>query len=207
VGGFSGTRDSGPIAYRVDPLPKAPPTAAPPTTPVSPSKELHVWTEPISKLYTDDMGCFSVCSCSGNQYIMLAYHCDSNAILVEPFQSRNDRHRIPAYNRLMSRLKARGHIVDHQHQVLDNEASAEYIRVITEDWKATYQLVPPDIHRCNLAERAIQTFKAHLSWKCWQHVAKTCLVSGHVSQKLRVAWFTATSLGRKTASHVSCPVV
>jgi hypothetical protein len=140
--------------------PKAPPTEAPPTAPTTfPSKELHVWSEPISKLYTDEMGQFSVRSCSSNQYIMLAYHCNSNAILlVEPFQSRNDRHRIPAYKRLMSRVKARSHIVDHQ--VLDNKASAEYIRVITEDWKATYQLVPPDIHRRNLAERAIQTFKA-----------------------------------------------
>jgi hypothetical protein len=67
---------------------------------------------------------------------MLAYHCDSNVILVEPFQSRNDRHCIPAYTRLMTRLKARGHTVDHQ--VLDNEAGTEYIRTITEDWKATY---------------------------------------------------------------------
>jgi hypothetical protein len=60
----------------------------------------------------------------------------------------------------MTRLRARGHTVDHQ--VLDNKVSAKYIRTITEDWKATYQLVPPDIHCRNLlAERAIQTFKAH----------------------------------------------
>jgi hypothetical protein len=139
--------------------PKAPSQPAQPAPPATPSKEMHIWTEPISKLFTDDMGRFPVRSRSGNQYIMLAYHCDSNAILVEPFQSRSDRHRIPAYTRLMSRLQARGHTVDHQ--VLDNECSAEYIRTITEDWKATYQLVPPDVHRRNLAERAIQTFKAH----------------------------------------------
>ncbi|KAL7502269.1 hypothetical protein ACHAXN_000895 [Cyclotella atomus] len=147
--------------------PKVPATPSPPTTPTSPSKELHLWSEPISKLYTDDMGRFSVRSRSGNQYIMLGYHCDSNAILVEPFQSRHDRHRIPAYNRLMSRLKARGHTVDHQ--VLDNETSAEYIRVITEEWKATYQLVPPDIHRRNLAnchhsQQAQQTCILGLPW-------------------------------------------
>jgi len=139
--------------------PKPPPQPPQPAPPATPSKELHIWTEPISKLFTDDMGRFPVRSRSGNQYIMLAYHCDSNAILVEPFQSRADRHRIPAYTRLMSRLQARGHTVDHQ--VLDNECSAEYIRTITEDWKATYQLVPPNVHRRNLAERAIQTFKAH----------------------------------------------
>ena len=29
------------------------------------------------------------------------------------------------------------------------------------DWGATYQLVPPNVHRRNIAERAIRTFKAH----------------------------------------------
>eukprot|EP00804_Cyclotella_cryptica_P025750 CCRYP_002938-RA/>CCRYP_002938-RA protein AED:0.38 eAED:0.38 QI:0/0/0/1/0/0/2/0/236 len=59
----------------------------------------------------------------------------------------------------MTRLQACGHTVDHQ--VLNNEASVQFISTIMQDWKATYQLVPPDIHRRNLAERAIQTFKAH----------------------------------------------
>jgi hypothetical protein len=120
---------------------------------------MHIWTEPISKPFTDEMGRFPERSCSGNQYIMLAYHCDSNAILEEPFQSCADRHRIPDYTCITSCLQACGHTVDHQ--VLDNEISAEYNRTITEDWKATYQLVPPDVHRRNLTKRAIQTFKAH----------------------------------------------
>eukprot|EP00804_Cyclotella_cryptica_P026152 CCRYP_013039-RA/>CCRYP_013039-RA protein AED:0.41 eAED:0.32 QI:0/0/0/0.5/0/0.5/2/0/297 len=34
-------------------------------------------------------------------------------------------------------------------------------QAITQDWKATYQLVPPNVHRANAAERAIRTFKAH----------------------------------------------
>ena len=46
-------------------------------------------------------------------------------------------------------------------QILDNEASGEYKRTIEEVWKSTYQLVPPDMHRRNAAERAIRTFKAH----------------------------------------------
>jgi hypothetical protein len=147
--------------------PKAPPTVAPPTSPASSSKQLHVWSEPISKLYTDDMGRFSVRSRSGNQYIMLVHHSDSNAILVEHFQSRNDYHRIPAYNRLMSRLKASGHAVDHQ--VLDNEASAEYIRVITEDWNANYQLIPPDIHRRNLCRTCHSNLQSSLPLHSHRH--------------------------------------
>ena len=29
------------------------------------------------------------------------------------------------------------------------------------DWGASYQLVPPNVHRRNISERAIRTFKAH----------------------------------------------
>ena len=47
-------------------------------------------------------------------------------------------------------------------KILDNEASAEYKKLVTETWNVKYQLVPPHIHRRNAAERAIRTFKAHL---------------------------------------------
>ena len=33
--------------------------------------------------------------------------------------------------------------------------------MITQTWKATFQLVPPDVHHRNAAECAIRTFKAH----------------------------------------------
>ena len=79
--------------------------------------------------------------------------------MIEPFQSRHDRHRIADYSRIMTRLCERGHAVDLQ--ILENEASKEYLQVVTQTWKATFQLVPPDVHRCNAAERAIRTFKAH----------------------------------------------
>ena len=63
------------------------------------SRELHIRVRHISKLYTDDTGRFPVTSRSRNQYMMIAYHCDSNVILVEPFQSRKDHHRLAAYLR------------------------------------------------------------------------------------------------------------
>jgi hypothetical protein len=44
---------------------------------------------------------------------------------------------------------------------LDNKASAAYKHAITFTWQAKFQLVPPDMHRRNRAERAIRTFKAH----------------------------------------------
>ena len=127
--------------------------------PVSTTNDLHLTVEPISKLYTDDTGCFPTRAQSGNQYIMIAFHTPTNAILVAPFKSRKDFHRMEAYNSIMKRLKYRNHHVDLQ--ILDNEARAEYKTLMTAKWKVNYQMVPTHIHRRNAVERAIQTFKAH----------------------------------------------
>ncbi|KAL7531028.1 hypothetical protein ACHAXR_003813, partial [Thalassiosira sp. AJA248-18] len=121
--------------------------------------ELHICVRHISRLYTDGTGCFPVTSRSRNQYMMVAYHCDSNVILVEPFQSRKDRHRLAAYDKIMAALKKRGHAVNLQ--ILDNEASEEYKDKITKKYGARFQLVPPNMPRRNAAERAIRTWKAH----------------------------------------------
>ena len=90
---------------------------------------------------------------------MIAYHRDSNTILQEPFVNRKDKHRIRAYNFIMSRLTDRGHQVDVQ--ILYSKVSADFKITIVEDWCATYQMVPPNVHQRNIAERAIRTFKAH----------------------------------------------
>ena len=59
----------------------------------------------------------------------------------------------------MIHLAEKGHSVEHQ--IMDNKASKDYRCTITNVWKFTYQLVPPDIHHINATERAIRTFKAH----------------------------------------------
>ena len=46
-------------------------------------------------------------------------------------------------------------------QILDNEASEQYMQSIKNKWNAKYQLVPPHTHRSNAVEQAICTFKAH----------------------------------------------
>ena len=92
------------------------------------SQELLIQVYPTSKLYTDDMGCFLVRSCSSNHYIMLAFHVDTNTILVEPFYSIHDRHRLATYNRIMARLNKCGQTANLQ--ILDNEASQTYRSII-----------------------------------------------------------------------------
>ena len=122
-------------------------------------KELHIWYQPISKLYTDDCGRFPIRSRSGNEYIMIAYHCDLNTILQSPFANRENNHRIRDYKFIMKRLADQGHQVDVQ--ILDNEVSADFKISIVDYWGETYQLVPPNLHQSNKAERAICIFKAH----------------------------------------------
>jgi hypothetical protein len=125
----------------------------------TPSNQVYVVTRPLSKLFTDDTGRFPVRARSGNQYVMIAFHADGNLILQQAFKTKSNRHRIAAYNAIMTRLAARGLSVDLQ--ILDNKASMAYKEAIIFKWKATLQLVLPDMHRRNRAEWAIRTFKDH----------------------------------------------
>jgi hypothetical protein len=109
--------------------PAALPPPPPPATPETPSNDLFICVLPLSKLYTDDTGRFPVKAWSGNQYVMIAHHVDGNLILQQVFKTRSDKHRIEAYNTIMTRLSARGFGVDLQ--ILDNEASAAYKHAIT----------------------------------------------------------------------------
>jgi len=116
-------------------------------------------TQPLSKLFTDDTGRFPVRAHYGNQYVIIAFHANGNLVLQQAFKSKSDQHRIAAYNAIMTHVAARGLSVDLQ--ILDNEASSAYKEAIIFKWNATFQLVPPDMHRRNQAERAIRTFKDH----------------------------------------------
>jgi hypothetical protein len=134
-------------------------SAIAPKEPELPSNKVHIRVVPISKLYTDDTGRFPVKARSGNQYVMIAYHANGNLILQQAFKTMSDKHCNAAYNSIMMRLAAHGFSVDLQ--ILDNEASAAYKQAITFTWQSKFQLVPPEMHCCNCAERAFRTFKDH----------------------------------------------
>ena len=76
-----------------------------PKEPRAQSKKLHVRIEHISKLDTDDTVIFPIRYRSGNQYLIIVYHCISNAILVAPFKYLKDLHQLLAYNEITNRLK------------------------------------------------------------------------------------------------------
>ena len=89
---------------------------------------------------------------------MVAYHY-SNVILVSPFKTRKNQHRLAAYNSIMQRLKNRGLTTDLP--ILDSEASKNYKDNNKDKWGVDFQLIPRNIHRINAAKRAVRTFKAH----------------------------------------------
>ncbi len=109
-------------------------------------------------MFTDQTGCFPHLSQSGNQYIMVVYHSDSNLILMEAMRNRTECEIIAAYERIMKRTR-KANLTIKKH-ILDNEASANYKEAIANN-KVEYKLVPPNNHQQNQAERAIQTFKSH----------------------------------------------
>ena len=92
---------------------------------------------PISKLYTDDTGRLPIHARSGNQYTIIAFHCDANLILAVPFNTRKDMHCLISYYKIIQRLSDHNLTVDLQK--LENEARTEYKRVIKKKWNTNYQ--------------------------------------------------------------------
>jgi hypothetical protein len=89
---------------------------------------------------------------------MILVEVDGNFIDAEPMKNNSEGSMIKAYQALWARLTASG-TVKPKTPILDNEASTEFKKEIRKN--CTIQLVPPNNHRRNLAERAIQTFKSH----------------------------------------------
>ena len=104
------------------------------------------------KIYTDQTGRFPKQSLKGNQYIMVLCEVDSNAILVEPMKNRSADEMICAFQHLIDRLKGCG--AKPKHLILNNEISAAFKSVVGTN-EMTYQLVPPNDPRQNIAGRAI----------------------------------------------------
>ena len=109
-------------------------------------------------MHSDQTGRFPATSSSGNQYIMVLVEVDGNYIDAEPMKNRTAGSMVKTYHTLWKRLTEKGTIKPATH-ILDNEASKELKDEIRKN--CDIQLVPPDNHRRNLAERAIQTFKCH----------------------------------------------
>ena len=107
-------------------------------------------------MYADQTGLFPAVSSLGNKYVMILHHVDSNSSWAEAMRNQSGGKLILARARALARMQRRGLIP--KHQILNNQASAEYKATI-EASGMTYELVPPEEHQSNMAEKAIQTFK------------------------------------------------
>jgi hypothetical protein len=114
--------------------------------------------EITGKIYSDQKGRFPLTSSRCNKYIMIVYSYNSNAILTEPLSSRTENELPQAYTVIHTKLTEHG--LKPTLQRLDNEAPGKVKQFMASNG-VSYQLVPPHIHRRNLAERAIGTWKDH----------------------------------------------
>ncbi len=110
-------------------------------------------------MYTNQPGRFPITSAGGHKYTMVAVELDGNYIDAEPMKSRSAKELTKAYKRIYARWKATGVICPNWH-VLDNEAPAEFLDTIRANG-CRVEKTPADMHRQNIAERAIQTYKGH----------------------------------------------
>ena len=109
--------------------------------------------------YTDLTGRFPCKSSRGNEYLLIAYHYNGNCIIGHPLKNRKKEIITAAWTYLHNQFSKAG--VAPNTYVMDNEISQELIAAMLHN-NTQYQLVPLHIHRRNLAERAIQTYKYHL---------------------------------------------
>ena len=111
-------------------------------------------------IYTNQTGRFPVTSAQGHKYIMVLIEIDGNYIAMEPMRLREAGEMVRVYNIIIERLRRRG--IEPKRQILDNEASQEYLDAI-ESHKIEWELVPPYNHQRNVAKRAIQMANCHIT--------------------------------------------
>jgi hypothetical protein len=136
-----------------------------PTTETAPNwtntkeNDIFVATYELSNtVHTDQTGAFPLTSQQGYCYIMVGIHLDANYIFCELMKNRTEDKMITAYQRMVDRMAISG--LGLKHHRLDNECSEKFKQCIRKNGM-THELVRPDNHRRNIAERAIQTFENH----------------------------------------------
>jgi hypothetical protein len=105
---------------------------------------VYAATIDAGKIYTDQTGRFPVVSSKGNNYIMILYDYDSNAILAQPIKDRTVPELLRAFQVMEQELVARG--LKPKLMKLDNEAST-LLKTYLHQQNITFQLVPPYSHR------------------------------------------------------------
>ena len=112
-----------------------------------------------SKAYMDLTGKFPYTSSRRNKYLVVVYDYDSNAIVFEAIKSRQSKEILEAFKKCETKIATNTNKPDLY--VLDNEASNDLKNSLVHN-NQSFELVPPNIHRRNAAEKAICTMKNHI---------------------------------------------
>jgi hypothetical protein len=89
---------------------------------------------------------------------MVCYYYDANYIRPIAMKSKSGAEWVRALGIVFDEMISKG--FKPKLQIMDNEASVALKNYFTEK-EMNYQLVPPNCHRANAAERAIRNFKEH----------------------------------------------
>ena len=104
--------------------------------------------EELCKSYSDQTDKNSIMSSRGRKYILVFYHYHTNTRNGIAIKSRNTTDICGAWQTAYDQLKA--HYEAPNIHILDKECSKD-MNTIFKEAQVEYQLVPPHIHRCNLA--------------------------------------------------------
>lgn len=100
-------------------------------------------TTDSSCAYTDLMGKFPVQSSRGNNYVLVAYHYDANAILTKDLKNPETQSIVDARMVINARFKKVG--VQPTLYIMDNECSTE-LKLALKKKSIAWPLVPPHHH-------------------------------------------------------------
>ena len=115
--------------------------------------------ELTGKLHSDQTGRFPVMSSKGTKHIMVICDHDSNAIPAKPLKTKSSTEHLQHIKDVHQHLNARG--MRPRIHVLDNECSKLVKDCTKSEKKIDLLIVPPYLHRVNVAEKAINIFKVH----------------------------------------------
>jgi hypothetical protein len=110
------------------------------------------------RTFSDQTGRFICPSLSGNNYVFVLYNYDTNSIHPIAIPNRKKESLLKAMKTVTTQLHRRG--FQPKLHKMDNEIS-DLMKEYLQKERINFELTPTGLHRRNLAERAIQTFKNH----------------------------------------------
>ena len=112
------------------------------------------------KLYSDHTGHFPLTENRGASVVIIFYCAEGNYIKSYSIKSRHRSNLLKVYDDVYTYLQIRGY--RPQLHKMDNKTPRN-VKDFTTEQSAKHQYTPADMHRTNIAERCVRTWKNHFS--------------------------------------------